>query len=91
MRTAKDGILHNRVSFSIFEDHIELYNDEVETFYYYDQFVTRLYEIIKDELKAVIHEIPKMTNARIDTILTYNNNPETYNIVYPYDIKVIKK
>lgn len=91
MMSSKDGILHTRIAFSLFDDHFEIYNDTVETFYSYDLFIKRLYELFRDEIQMLIHEVPKMTNGRIDVILTYAHNPSTINIIYPYDIKVIKK
>lgn len=91
MITRKDGIIHSRISFSILEEDIELYNDEVEKFFCYTKFSKRVNDLLAEEILKSIKKIPNMTNARIDIVLTYMTNPDPNSLNYPYEVKVIKK
>ncbi len=89
MLTRKDGIIHSRLSFSVLEDKIILFNDGEEVFACYDKFAKRLTELLEIEIKKVVEALPNMTNARIEIVLTYMTNPGSLN--YPFEVRVIKK
>lgn len=91
MITRKDGIIHSRLSFSMFEEGIELYNDDIEKFSCYDKFAKRLHELLLLEINKTVRKIPNMTNARIDIVLTYMTNPDPNSLNYPFDVKVTRR
>ena len=82
----KQGVINLQIGFTIYKDHISLYiGDTEEKFFCYDKLMKRVMEVIKSGLGDEVHQIPKYSNARINVVLTYANNPSCN---YPFDVKI---